>query len=139
MPLAISSATYQRENLRYQVGDISDPLFPDGSLDGILDSSVLHHVTSFNGFSLKRVTDLLNHQVASLKTGGVLIIRDFVIPRGPATVELELTGFGEFEGVELLQKLALFQKLTFDETSRLGSIIQYMDVPAETIVIENWR
>jgi len=51
-------------------------------------------------------------------------------------VELELTGFGEFEGVELLQKLHLFQKLTFDETSRLGSIIQYMDVPAGTIVIE---
>lgn len=51
-------------------------------------------------------------------------------------MELELTGFGEFEGVELLQKLALFQKLTFDETTRLGSIIQYLDVPAETIVIE---
>lgn len=51
-------------------------------------------------------------------------------------VELELTGFGEFEGVELLQKLHLFQKLTFDETTRLGSIIQYLDVPAGTIVIE---
>lgn len=51
-------------------------------------------------------------------------------------MELELTGFGEFEGVELLQKLHLFQKLTFDETSRLGSIIEYLDVPAETVVIE---
>ena len=51
-------------------------------------------------------------------------------------MELELTGFGEFEGVELLQKLHLFEKLTFDETSRLGSIIQYLDVPAETIIIE---
>jgi CRP-like cAMP-binding protein len=51
-------------------------------------------------------------------------------------VELELTGFGEFEGVELLQKLHLFQKLTFDETTRLGSIIQYLDVPAGTVVIE---
>jgi len=51
-------------------------------------------------------------------------------------VELELTGFGEFEGVELLQKLHLFQKLTFDETSRLGGIIQYQDVAPGTIVIE---
>ena len=51
-------------------------------------------------------------------------------------MELELTGFGEFEGVELLQKLHLFQKLTFDETSRLGSLIQYLDVPAETVIIE---
>jgi len=51
-------------------------------------------------------------------------------------MELELTGFGEFEGVELLQKIHLFQKLTFDETTRLGSIIQYLDVAPETIVIE---
>ena len=51
-------------------------------------------------------------------------------------MELELTGFGEFEGVELLQKLHLFQKLTFEETKHLGSIIQYLDVPAGTIVIE---
>lgn len=51
-------------------------------------------------------------------------------------MELELTGFGEFEGVELLQKLHLFRKLTFDETTRLGSIIQYVDVPKDTVVIE---
>ncbi len=51
-------------------------------------------------------------------------------------MELELTGFGEFEGVELLQKLHLFQKLTFDETTRLGSLIEYLDVPAGTVVIE---
>lgn len=51
-------------------------------------------------------------------------------------MELQLQGFGEFEGVELLQKLHLFQKLTFDETTRLGSIIEYLDVPPETIVIQ---
>jgi CRP-like cAMP-binding protein len=51
-------------------------------------------------------------------------------------VELELTGFGEFEGVELLQKLHLFQRLTFDETTRLGGIIEYLDLPPDTIVIE---
>lgn len=51
-------------------------------------------------------------------------------------MELELTGFGEFEGVELLQKLHLFQKLTFDETTRLGGIIEYVDVAPNTVVIE---
>ncbi len=30
--------------------------------------------------------------------------------------------------MELLQKLHLFQKLTFDETTRLGRIIEYLDV-----------
>jgi CRP/FNR family transcriptional regulator, cyclic AMP receptor protein len=51
-------------------------------------------------------------------------------------MELTLTGFGEFEGVELLQKLALFKKLTFEETQKLASIIEYLDVPANTVVIE---
>lgn len=51
-------------------------------------------------------------------------------------MELELTGFGEFEGVELLQKLHLFKRLTFDETTRLGGIIEYLDVPKGTVVIE---
>lgn len=53
-------------------------------------------------------------------------------------MELELTGFGEFEGVELLQKLHLFQKLTFDETTRLGGLIEYLDVqPGEVVIEEN--
>jgi CRP/FNR family transcriptional regulator, cyclic AMP receptor protein len=51
-------------------------------------------------------------------------------------VELELTGFGEVEGVELLQKLHLFQKLSFDETQRLAAIMEYQDVPKGTVVIE---
>jgi CRP-like cAMP-binding protein len=51
-------------------------------------------------------------------------------------VELELQGFGGFEGVDLLQKLHLFQKLSFDETAKLGGIIQYVDLPPETVVIE---
>src|SRR6476620_8205988 len=40
----ISRETYQRPNLSYAVGDISQKAFPDESLDGILNSSVLHHV-----------------------------------------------------------------------------------------------
>jgi CRP-like cAMP-binding protein len=50
--------------------------------------------------------------------------------------EVELTGFGGFEGVELLQKLHLFKKLTFEETSQLGGIIEYVDLAADTVVIE---
>jgi len=50
--------------------------------------------------------------------------------------EVELTGFGGFEGVELLQKLHLFKKLTFEETSQLGGIIEYVDLPPESVVIE---
>jgi SAM-dependent methyltransferase len=89
--VAHAHATYQRPNLSYRVGDIADPLFDAGSLHGILDSSVLHHVTSFNDFSLARLDTLLDNQVAALAPGGVLIIRDFVVPDGPDEVLLDLS------------------------------------------------
>ena len=55
------------------------------------DSSVLHHVTSFNEFSVARVYLTPDRQVAQLKPGGVIIVRDFVIPDGPETVYLDLS------------------------------------------------
>ena len=51
-------------------------------------------------------------------------------------MELELTGFGELEGIELLQKIPLFSRLTYDETSRLAPIIQHVDVGEGVVVIE---
>ncbi|HEX8844605.1 MAG TPA: methyltransferase domain-containing protein [Pyrinomonadaceae bacterium] len=85
-----ASSQFQRPNLSYMVGDIAEMVFPAESLDGILDSSVLHHVTSFNDFDVNRVLNALDNQVTQLKTGGVIIIRDFVIPDGPERVSLEL-------------------------------------------------
>ena len=85
-----SGRQFQRPNLSYVVGDIAEMVFPQESLDGVLDSSVLHHVTSFNDFDVKRVLTTLDNQVAQIKTGGVIIIRDFVIPDGPEQVYLEL-------------------------------------------------
>ena len=91
-PISVERAheKFQRSNLSYVVGDISQMVFPANSLDGILDSSVLHHVTSFNNFDVKRVLTTLDNQVAQLKPGGVIIIRDFVIPDGPEQVFLDL-------------------------------------------------
>ncbi|MEW5854449.1 MAG: methyltransferase domain-containing protein [Myxococcota bacterium] len=92
-PVSVRAAQerYQRPNLSYVVGDIADPVFPPESLDGILDSSVLHHVTSFNGFSLARLEQCLDNQAAALKPGGIIIIRDFVIPHGPELVHLDVS------------------------------------------------
>jgi len=91
-PITIERASqqFQRSNLSYAVGDIAEMVFPAESLDGILDSSVLHHVTSFNNFDVNRVFATLDNQVGQLKTGGVIIIRDFVIPDGPERVFLDL-------------------------------------------------
>ena len=86
----LARAKFQRENLRYEVGDIAEPVFAPQSLDGVLDSSVLHHVTSFNEFSLRRIEECLSNQAAALRPGGVLIVRDFVVPDGPDQVLLDL-------------------------------------------------
>lgn len=75
-----SNNHFQAENLKYAVGDIAEKVFPDQWLDAILDSSVLHHVTSFNNYDLNQITKTLKNQVAQLREGGVLIIRDFVVP-----------------------------------------------------------
>jgi SAM-dependent methyltransferase len=91
-PISVERAAekFKRANLSYIVGDISQMVFPADSLDGILNSSVLHHVTSFNDFDAGRVLTTLDNQVAQLKLGGVIIIRDFVIPDGPEHVFLDL-------------------------------------------------
>ncbi|WP_395844008.1 methyltransferase domain-containing protein [Cystobacter fuscus] len=112
----MAQASYQRPNLRFVAGDIADPVFPPESLDGVLDSSVLHHVTSFNDFSLARLETCLDNQVRALRTGGVIIIRDFVIPEGPAEVWLDLpTTDGAADGdVPGLSTAALFERFARD-------------------------
>jgi len=88
--VAYAQSRYQRPNLEYRIGDIAEPIFPPESLDGVLNSSVWHHLTSFNGFALTQVRRCLQHQTAALRSGGVLIVRDFVVPRGPDEVLLDV-------------------------------------------------
>lgn len=107
-----AQAHYRRPNLRYQQGDIADPLFPPGSLDAILNSSVWHHLTSFNGFSLREVERALQNQAVALRQGGVLIVRDFVVPRYPEQIWLDLpSDDGESDGpIPSLSTAALFPR-----------------------------
>ena len=113
-PPAVEHATahYRRPNLHYQQGDIAEPLFPAESLDGILNSSVWHHLTSFNGYSLREVERALANQAASLRPFGVLIVRDFVVPRFPTQVWLDLPAAdGAADGaVDSLSTAALFRR-----------------------------
>lgn len=71
---------HKRPNLSFIKGDIAAPCFEDGSLDGIFDSSVLHHVTSFNGYRLQAAAEALAVQARQLRPDGVLIVRDFLHP-----------------------------------------------------------
>ncbi|HEY8562367.1 MAG TPA: methyltransferase domain-containing protein [Pyrinomonadaceae bacterium] len=112
-----SNNHYRAKNLKYVTGDIAENVFAAGSLDGILDSSVLHHVTSFNGFDVAQITKTLKNQVAQLKAGGVLIIRDFVVPdeaEKPVFLDLPI-GDGKDSGeIAELSTAALFEVFARD-------------------------
>ncbi len=81
---------YRRPNLVFEIGDIAEQNYPAESFDGILNSSVLHHVTTFSGYSRARLTPLLDAQTAMLREGGILVIRDFVAPEDSPDIFLDL-------------------------------------------------
>lgn len=129
---------YKLPNLSFETGDIADNVFPENSLDGILDSSVLHHVTSFNGFDVKQINRTIENQVAQLKTGGVLIIRDFVVPdEAEKLVYLDLPDNDGKENGEIseLSNAALFEVFARNFRSSLnlneGVKFEKTDCPRE--------
>lgn len=83
--VALAGEKYRRPNLSFVVGDIASPVFADGSLDGIFDSSVLHHVTTFGGYKHENAASALLVQSRALAAHGVLVVRDFVDPTSDAT------------------------------------------------------
>ena len=114
---------YKLPNLTFEVGDIAEKLFPDETFDGILNSSVLHHVTSFNGFDVQQIARTLSNQVAELKQNGVLIIRDFVIPENAnefIALDLPTTDGKENGEISELSTAALFKVFARDFRSSLN-------------------
>ncbi len=121
---------YNAANLSFAVGDIAENVFPADTLDGILDSSVLHHVSSCNGFDAAQITKTLANQVAQLKTGGVLIIRDFVVPdEAEKQILLDLpTDDGKDSGaIAELSTAALFEVFAryFRSSLNLSSAVEF--------------
>lgn len=124
-----SQTHYKAENLSFTVGDIAENVFPANSLDGILDSSVLHHVTSFNEYDLTQIVKTLANQVAQLKQGGVLIIRDFVVPdeaERPVYLDLPTDDGKESGAINELSTAALFEVFARDFRCSLN-----MNAPVE--------
>lgn len=91
-PQAIEFArkTYRLPNLSFRVSDITIPDLEDESLDGIINSNVLHHVYSIGGYNADEVTDMLERQIQKLKPGGTMLIRDYIKPPDEEFVLLEL-------------------------------------------------
>lgn len=130
-----SARKYQAPNLKFTVGNIADRVFSENSLDGILNSSVLHHVTSFNDYDVRQITRTLLNQVAQLKTGGALIIRDFVVPEGgEETIFLDLPAEdGDAAGETAnLSSAALFEVFARDFRSSVNRnhAVEYIKLPS---------
>src|SRR5579863_7428092 len=87
--VALAREKHVLPNLTFVAGDVAKPVFEDGSLDGVFDSSVLHHVTTFGGYDHQNAARALAVQARALRDHGVLVVRDFVDP-GPGEVLLDV-------------------------------------------------
>ncbi|MDE1152300.1 MAG: class I SAM-dependent methyltransferase [Micavibrio sp.] len=81
---------YRLPNLSFRQTDISIPDLEDESVDGIINSNMLHHVYSAHSYNPDEVTRLLEKQMQKLKTGGTMLIRDYIMPPEGEYVLLEL-------------------------------------------------
>ncbi|MBM4376206.1 MAG: class I SAM-dependent methyltransferase [Deltaproteobacteria bacterium] len=108
-------------NLRFLAGDVAAPCFSAGTLEAILDSSVLHHVTSFNGYDRAAAARALAVQAEQLAEHGILVVRDFVDP-GPGLVWLDLPtsdGHADVSDVAGCSTAALFERFAGEFRSLL--------------------
>lgn len=87
--VSLARDRFDLPNLDFELGDIATQVFDEQSLQGILNSSVLHHVTSFGEYDHDAASRALQAQVPQLADYGVLIVRDFLDP-GSAPVWLEV-------------------------------------------------
>ncbi len=87
--IELATDRHRLPNLSFVVGDAAARVFEAASLDGILSSSMLHHVTSFGGYDHDAARRAIAAQSEQLVEHGVLVIRDFVDP-GSHKVWLDL-------------------------------------------------
>lgn len=107
----LANERFQLPNLRFVLGDIAQQVFEPASLDGILNSSVLHHVTSFNGYETDRARQALVTQVAQLCIGGLLVVRDFVkAEAGDVLLDLPAEGSDDPADLKNCSAATLFER-----------------------------
>jgi 2-polyprenyl-3-methyl-5-hydroxy-6-metoxy-1,4-benzoquinol methylase len=81
---------YQVHNLEFIQGDITSDIFPEGSVDAIIDSYVLHHVYSDSRYNSKIIADTMACHFKMLKPGGLIFIRDYARPAAEDYVWIEM-------------------------------------------------
>ena len=91
-PAAIEFArrTFRLPNLSFRIDDIGIDDFPDGSIEGIVNSNVFHRIYSASSYNAGDVSSLMERQIRKLKPGGTMLVRDFMKPPDDEYVLLEL-------------------------------------------------
>lgn len=82
--------TYKLPNLTFRQSDFSIPDVEDGSVDGIVNSNVLHLAYSAADYSQEEISQVLEAQIKKLRPGGTMLIRDYIMPPADEMVYLEL-------------------------------------------------
>ena len=82
--------TYQLPNLNFRFSDARIPDFEDESVDGIINSNLLHEVYSAHDRDPDMLSDLMEAQIKKLKPGGIMLVRDYMKPPEDEYVMLEL-------------------------------------------------
>jgi len=144
--VARAAERYRLPNLRFVVGDIAEPCFPDGSVEAILDSSVLHHVTTFSGYDRAAAIRALGVQAAQLADHGVLVVRDFLDPgRGPVWLDLPADDGDASDDPRSCSTAALFERFATEfragrEPAERGFVMTPVVVGADDPPLaERWR
>ncbi len=111
----MASQRYNLENLEFVVGDIAKEVFTEGTLDAVINSSVLHHVTSFTGYSYAEAGKAIAVQVRALKDGGIILVRDFLASEaGDVLLDLPCDDGDSSDDPESCSTSCLFEKFADD-------------------------
>lgn len=129
---------YVLPNLSFVQGDAR--AFDAGSekFDAIFNSSILHEVYSFSGYSQQAVIDSLHAQMNNVRDGGIILIRDFVRPAHPdAMIYLDLpdelgdgTNLKDMSAQDLLRLYAQWACAEKPESER-GFFLEHLEGEAE--------
>lgn len=84
-------ATYKLPNLSFVRGDARNLDLGSQLFDAIFNSSVMHEIYSFSNYADEALTQALKSQLAHLRPGGTILLRDFMRAASPeAMVYMDL-------------------------------------------------
>lgn len=85
-----ATETYKLDNLEFKTGDTVADIFPEESLDAIINAYILHEVYSASRYNERIVSDTLRRQFRMLKKNGIMFIEDYANPGTDEFILMEM-------------------------------------------------